>query len=93
MSMQVQKVVNLLLVSSSAFLAGVSLSLLAPFYPDEALLKGVSVTKSGIVLSSVFVTTLVFTPLFGKYLDCILGIFSQQNLDFQVLFEDTVVLF
>merc|ERR1719499_1591885 len=69
MSMQVQKVVNLLLVSSSAFFAGVSLSLLAPFYPDEALLKGVTVTQSGIVIGSVYVTTLIFTPLFGKYLE------------------------
>ena len=59
---------NLSLVGLSNLFAGVSLSLLAPFYPGEALTKGVSVTQSGIVLGSVFITTLVFTPIMGRYM-------------------------
>ena len=30
------------------------------------MLKGVSVTQSGVVMSTVFIATIVFTPLFGK---------------------------
>ena len=29
-------------------------------------LQGVTVTQSGVVLSTVFVATLIFTPIFGK---------------------------
>ena len=53
------KVINLALVSLSNLFGGVSLSLLSPFYSAEALLKGVSVTKSGLVLGSVFLTTVL----------------------------------
>merc|ERR1712179_876552 len=67
--MRARNVINLALVSSSSLFAGISLSLLLPFFPDEALLKGVSVTQSGVVMSSVFVTTIICTPLFGKYID------------------------
>ena len=28
--------------------------------------QGVSVTQTGVVLSTVFIATIVFTPLFGK---------------------------
>ena len=52
--------------------AGISLSLLSPFYPSEALSKGVSVTQSGLGMGSVFITTIIFTPIFGKYIQ-ILG--------------------
>ena len=61
-------VVNLTLVGLSNLFAGVSMSILAPFYPGEALTKGVSVTQSGVVLGSVFITTLVFTPIMGRYM-------------------------
>ena len=60
---------NLLLLSLTSLCAGISLSLLAPFYPNEALAKGVSVTQSGIVTGSAFVTTILCTPLFGKYIE------------------------
>ena len=59
---------NLGLVAASNLFAGVSLSLLAPFYPGEALAKGVSVTQSGVVLGSVFITTVVLTPIMGHYM-------------------------
>ena len=61
--------VNLLLISCSVFFAGISLSLLSPFYPTKALSKGVSVTQSGTVIGSVFITTIIFTPFVGRYID------------------------
>ena len=64
--MQYSPIVNLILICLGVFVTGVSLTLLAPFYPNEALAKGVSVTQSGVVLSTVFIATIVFTPLFGK---------------------------
>ena len=86
--MNTQNIANLVLICLGVFVTGVSLTLLAPFYPSEALkkvkiqhslsrdnifypttnltLKGVSVTQSGIVMSAVFIATIVFTPLFGK---------------------------
>ena len=70
--MNAKNIVNLFLISCSVFFAGISLSLLSPFYPTEALSKGVSVTQSGLVLGSVFITTIIFTPIVGKYID-ILG--------------------
>ena len=39
------------------------------------MLKGVSVTQSGVVMSTVFIATIVFTPLFGK-----VGAFLQYFL-------------
>ena len=66
--MDARNILNLILISCSCFLAGLSLSLLSPFYPTEALSKGVSVTQSGLVLGSVFITTIIFTPIFGKYI-------------------------
>ena len=64
-----RKVLNLVLISASNLFGGVSLSLLSPFYSAEALLKGVSVTKSGIVFGSVFVTTVLCTPVIGRYIE------------------------
>ena len=88
--MNTQNIANLVLICLGVFVTGVSLTLLAPFYPSEALkkvkiyhslswisrlskypttnplLKGVSVTQSGVVMSAVFIATIVFTPLFGK---------------------------
>ena len=49
-------------------MVGVSLSLISPFYPTEALSKGVSVTQTGMVMGSVFVTVIVSTPVCGKYI-------------------------
>ena len=61
-------VINMSLISLATFLAGLSLSLLSPFYPTEALTKGVTVSETGIVISSVFVTTILVTPVCGKYI-------------------------
>ena len=102
--MNTQNVINLFLISLSLFLAGISLSLLSPFYPSEALSKGVSVTQSGLVLGSVFITTIIFTPIFGKYIDVlgarkflILGCFvvGVGNISFGFLesVQDTQLFF
>ena len=64
-----RSLINLVLISLSNLFGGLSLSLLAPFYSAEALLKGVSVTKSGFVLGSVFVMTVLCTPLIGRYIE------------------------
>jgi len=61
------KILNLFLVSSKLFLVGVSLSLLSPFYPTQALAKGVSVTMTGLVIGTAYVTVILATPLCGKY--------------------------
>ena len=66
---EMAKVINLVLISLSNLFGGVSLSLLSPFYSAEALLKGVSVTKSGLVFGSVFVTTVLCTPVIGRYIE------------------------
>ena len=69
--MKTRNTINLILISFSVFFAGLSLSLLSPFYPSEALSKGVSVTMSGFVMGTVFITTIVVTPLIGMYMDCL----------------------
>ena len=75
--------INLVLICSSVLSAGISLSLLSPFYPKEALTKGVSVTQSGLVLGSVFISTVIFTPIFGKYLQ-VIG--ARRSLVFGFIF-------
>ena len=59
--------INMSLISLATFLAGLSLALLSPFYPTEALTRDLTVTQTGIVISSVFVTTVLVTPVCGKY--------------------------
>jgi MFS family permease len=61
-----RRLLNLVLISLSNLFGGVSLSLLAPFYSTEALIKGVSVSKSGLVVGSVFLTTVLCTPAMGR---------------------------
>ena len=64
--MGAKTVINLVLICWAVFITGVSLTLITPFFPTEALAKGVSVTQTGVVLSTVFIATIVFTPIFGK---------------------------
>ena len=45
--MKDKNIVNICLLCSTVFVVGVSLNIPVPFYPNEALLKGVSVTQSG----------------------------------------------
>ena len=59
----------LLVLGFSIFLAGCTLSILAPFYTKEAEDHGMSVTSSGLVFASAFLLQIVSTPIFGKYLE------------------------
>ena len=59
---------SLIVLGFSIFLAGCTLSILAPFYTKEAEDHGLSVTSSGTVFASAFVLQVVSTPIFGKYL-------------------------
>merc|ERR1711892_530308 len=65
--MESKELLNILLICCAVLSGGVSVSLLSPFYPKEALAKGVSVTCSGVVVGSVFISTVIFTPIAGKY--------------------------
>eukprot|EP00092_Neocalanus_flemingeri_P083793 GFUD01105183.1.p1 GENE.GFUD01105183.1~~GFUD01105183.1.p1 ORF type:complete len:470 (+),score=83.07 GFUD01105183.1:287-1696(+) len=62
---------SLIILGSSTFLAGCTLSILAPFYSKEAEERGLSITASGTVFAAVFVLQIIFTPLFGKYIQVI----------------------
>jgi len=62
---------SLIILGFSTFLAGCTLSILAPFYSKEAEDHGISVTASGTVFASVFVLQIIFTPIFGKYIKVI----------------------
>ena len=62
---------SLIILGFSTFLAGCTLSILAPFYSKEAENHGLSVTASGTVFASVFVLQIIFTPIFGKYIQVI----------------------
>ena len=63
-----KSLLGLVVLGSSIFLAGCTLSLLAPFYSKVAEDHGLSITSSGTVFASAFVLQIVSTPIFGKYL-------------------------
>ena len=63
------RILSLVVLGASIFLAGCTLSILAPFYSKEAEDHGMSVTSSGMVFASAFVLQIVSTPIFGKYLE------------------------
>jgi len=59
---------SLVLLGLTELLGGATLSLLAPFYTNEAETHGVSVTASGTVFASVFIVQIILTPVFGKFI-------------------------
>lgn len=63
-----RRILSLFLLGFVELLGGATLSLLAPFYSKEAEDKGLSVTASGTVFSSVFVMSILLSPFFGKYI-------------------------
>ena len=46
-SERIQKIINVSLLCGAVFAVGLSLSIMAPFYPSEALKRDVSITMSG----------------------------------------------
>lgn len=65
------KKVNLILLAITQLLGGLTFSLLSPFYTEEATQKGLSVTQCSWVYGCAFVTTIIFSPIFGKYIETI----------------------
>jgi len=65
------KKANLALLAITQLLGGLTFSLLSPFYTEEATQKGLSVTQCSSVYGSAFVTTIIFSPIFGKYIEAI----------------------
>ena len=63
--------INLALLTTTQLLGGLTFSLLSPFYTEEATQKGLTVTQSSWVYGSAFVTTIAFSPVFGKYIQLI----------------------
>ena len=47
---------------------GMTYSLMSPFYSKEAVQKGMSITETGIVYSIAFLMSLMWSPVFGKYI-------------------------
>eukprot|EP00095_Tigriopus_kingsejongensis_P007961 maker-scaffold135_size322082-snap-gene-0.13 protein:Tk07961 transcript:maker-scaffold135_size322082-snap-gene-0.13-mRNA-1 annotation:"mfs-type transporter c6orf192" len=60
---------NLVILAIAELFGGFTFSLLAPFYTSEATSKGLSVTETGAVYGSVFITSILFSPVFGKYIE------------------------
>ena len=48
---------------------GMTFSLMSPFYSKEAVQKGMSMTETGIVYSVAFLMFLMWSPVFGKYIE------------------------
>jgi len=68
---KVRRFLSLIILGLSTFLAGCTISILAPFYSKEAEDHDISVTASGSVFASVFFLQMVFTPIFGKRIQTI----------------------
>jgi len=60
--------INLVIFAITEIVGGFTFSLLAPFYTQEATSKNLTVSQTGMVYSSVFITTIIFSPIFGKYI-------------------------
>ncbi|KAH9508354.1 hypothetical protein Btru_050898 [Bulinus truncatus] len=64
-----------ILFGSAAFFHMTAFSLLAPFFPQEARLKGLSSTVTGLVFSTFMFVSFVISPVYGSYLSSIGGNF------------------
>ncbi|XP_023326783.1 MFS-type transporter SLC18B1 isoform X2 [Eurytemora carolleeae] len=60
--MEFKIIFNFLSVCTGNFLAAASYTIANPIYPSEALLRGVSVSETGIVLGSAYFTAFLITP-------------------------------
>ena len=75
-----------ILICISFLLCGISLSLLSPFYPDEAHRVGLTDFESGVVFGSAFLTTMIVTPLAAGKID----MFGADN--FLVIGETAIIV-
>ena len=60
---------NLGILALIQLLGGMTYSLMSPFYSKEAVQKGMSITETGIVYSVAFLMSLMWSPVFGKYIE------------------------
>lgn len=58
-----QEVFNFAIICLGMMLAGASYSIPTPIYPAEALARGVTVFQSGLVLGTIYIVTILCTPL------------------------------
>ena len=63
-----ERIFQLVLAGITTLIAGISGSLLSSFYSKVALSKGVSVSDSGHVFGSKFLTVMLISIIHGKYL-------------------------
>ncbi|XP_034232690.1 MFS-type transporter SLC18B1-like isoform X2 [Thrips palmi] len=62
---------TVMLIGTVNFAGAVCISLQAPFYPQEAEMKGSTATEYGLVFGIFELVSFLSSPLFGKYLDTI----------------------
>ena len=62
---------NLGILALIQLLGGMTFSLMSPFYPEEAVQKGMNITETGIVYSITFFMPMMCSPIFGKYIEII----------------------
>ena len=55
------------LLSLNFFFNWAYYSLFAPFFPEEAIKKGMNTTQIGIIFGVFQLILMIFTPIFGKY--------------------------
>jgi len=53
----------------STLMGGMAMSIFTPFYTKEATAKGLTVSQSGLVYASIYLTTIIFMPLLSKSID------------------------
>ncbi|XP_023342241.1 MFS-type transporter SLC18B1 isoform X2 [Eurytemora carolleeae] len=64
--MEFTKIINFCLVCTIMLLSGLSYTLLTPMFPSEGLARQVSVSQTGLVMGSAFITSLLSTPCSSK---------------------------
>jgi len=82
---------TMLAIGSVHFSSAICISLQAPFYPQEAELKGASATEYGLVFGSFELIAFLSSPILGKYLDCV-GAKSTLHLG-MILAATSAILF
>lgn len=83
------QMIAVVLLSLFFFLTSSFYSIFAPFYPGVATNKGMSETQIGIIFGVFQFTLLVLSPIFGKYVSCL--IFIYVFWDFRVIFIKFIV--
>lgn len=66
------QLVSIILLSLTFFFNWAYYSLFAPFFPEEAINKGLNTTQIGIIFGVFQLVLLIFSPVFGKYVSFLL---------------------